>query len=109
LNELKELRLDAYESSQEYKENIKKQQYKSNSRREFKEGGLFLLFNSRLKLFPGKLRLRWSRSSKVVKVFPYGAIEVWSQSFEAFKVNVQRPKYYVTSNLIQEKVIYTFS
>lgn len=45
LNELEELRLDVYESSQVYKEKIKKWHDKSISRREFQEGDLVLSFN----------------------------------------------------------------
>jgi hypothetical protein len=63
--------------------------------REFQEGQLVLLFNSRLKLFPGKLKSRWSGPFKVTKVFPYGAIEVKDpESERTFKVNGQRLKSY---------------
>jgi len=55
LNELEEIHLDAYESSRIYKERIKRWHDKFINRREFWEGDLLLLFNSRLKLFPGKL------------------------------------------------------
>ncbi|XP_021725669.1 uncharacterized protein K02A2.6-like [Chenopodium quinoa] len=53
LNELDELRLEAYESSKLYKEKTKRWHDKGLIRREFKEGDQVLLFNSRLKLFPG--------------------------------------------------------
>ncbi|XP_021730676.1 uncharacterized protein K02A2.6-like [Chenopodium quinoa] len=55
LNELGELRLEAYESSKLYKEKTKRWHDKNLLRREFKEGDQVLLFNSRLRLFPGKL------------------------------------------------------
>jgi hypothetical protein len=56
---------------------------------------LVLLFNSRLRLFPGKLKSRWSGPFKVVKVYPYGAIEVNDPDSDiTFKVNGQRLKPY---------------
>ena len=95
LHELDELRLDAYESTRIYKERTKRWHDKRILRREFHEGDLVLLFNSRLKLFPGKLRSRWSGPFQVRRVFPYGAIEVWSENSGAFKVNGQRLKHYI--------------
>ena len=53
-----------------------------------------LLFNSRLKLFPGKLRSRWSGPFKVKKVFPYGTIEIKHPEKGTFKVNGHRLKLY---------------
>jgi hypothetical protein len=58
LHELEELRLDAYENALIYKERTKKWHDQRISRRQFHEGELVLLFNSRLRLFPGKLRSR---------------------------------------------------
>ena len=54
-----------------------------------------LLFNSRLKLFLGKLKSRWSGPFLVKKVFPYGAIDVWNEEHGTFKVNGQRLKHYL--------------
>ena len=51
------------------------------------------MFHSRLKLFPGKLRSRWTGPFVVTNVFPHGAVEI--QSFSAdktFKVNGHRLK-----------------
>ena len=58
IHELEEFRLDVYENSMIYKERIKKWHNKRISRKEFNEGDIVLLFNSRLKMFPGKLRSR---------------------------------------------------
>ena len=58
-------------------------------------GQQVLLFNSRLRLFPGKLKLRWSGPFVVKTVFPHGAVEIFeSNSDQAFKVNGQRLKHY---------------
>ncbi|CAA7021926.1 unnamed protein product [Microthlaspi erraticum] len=60
LHELEEIRLDAYESSRIYKERTKAFHDKRITPKVFKEGDDVLLYNSRLKLFPGKLKCRWS-------------------------------------------------
>ena len=56
LNALDEFRLKAYESSALYKEKIKKYHDNKIEKREFMVGDLVLLFNSRLRLFLGKLK-----------------------------------------------------
>lgn len=58
LNELDELRLQAYESSKLYKDRIKKYHDNKIIPKEFKAGQMDLLFNSRLRLFPEKLKLK---------------------------------------------------
>ena len=56
LSELDELKLEAYESSHIYKEQTKKWHDKHIMNKRFKKGDMVLLFNSRLRLFPGKLK-----------------------------------------------------
>ena len=58
LNEMDEFRLEAYENATIYKERTKRWHDKHLVRREFKVGNKVLLFNSRLKVFPSKLRSR---------------------------------------------------
>ncbi|XP_050890775.1 uncharacterized protein LOC127096221, partial [Lathyrus oleraceus] len=70
INELEELRRDAYENAKIYKERTKQWHDKRISRKIFKQGDAVLLFNSRLKLFPGKLRSRWSGPFHITKIFP---------------------------------------
>ena len=60
LNELEELREIAYESSKIYKECTKKWHDAKVKIKSFQEEDQVLLFNSRLRLFPGKLKSRWS-------------------------------------------------
>ena len=60
LNELDELRQNAYDSSRIYKEKTKAWHDKHLMHNELKPGQQVLLFNSRLKLVLGKLRSRWS-------------------------------------------------
>ena len=61
LNELEEFRNEAYKNVKIYKENTKDWHDKHIARKEFEASQRVLLFNSRIKLFPGKLKSRWSR------------------------------------------------
>ena len=65
LNELDEFRFLAYENTKLFKEKTKRWHDAHILKKEFKVGDLVLLFNSRLKLFPSKLRSRWSGPFKV--------------------------------------------
>ncbi|XP_016164875.1 uncharacterized protein LOC107607428 [Arachis ipaensis] len=58
LNELDEFKNSAYENAKIYKENTKKWHDKKIATRVFEPGQKVLLFNSRLKLFPGKLKFQ---------------------------------------------------
>nr|GFB19954.1 reverse transcriptase domain-containing protein [Tanacetum cinerariifolium] len=60
LNELSELRDQAYENSLIYKERTKKLHDNKIKNRIFNVGDQVSLFNSRLKIFSGKLKSRWS-------------------------------------------------
>ncbi|XP_073049591.1 uncharacterized protein [Primulina eburnea] len=94
LNEMEEFRNDAYENAKIYKEQTKKWHDKLIVRKELKPRQQVLLFNSRLKLFPGKLKLRWSGPFLVETVCPHGAIELKCSDGRTFKVNGQRVKPY---------------
>ena len=59
---------------------------------------MVLLFNSRLKFFPGKLKSRWSGPFKIKQFFHYGVVELLTKDNETFKVNGQRPKPYYTED-----------
>nr|GEZ88046.1 reverse transcriptase domain-containing protein [Tanacetum cinerariifolium] len=74
LNELSELRDQAYENSVIYKERTKKLHDSKIKNRIFNVGDQVLLFNSRLKIFSGKLKTRWSGPFTITRVFPYGTI-----------------------------------
>ena len=39
-------------------------------------GDLVLLFNSRLRLFPGKIKSKWTGPYLVTQLFPQGAVEL---------------------------------
>ena len=94
LNELDELRTQAYENAKLYKERTKNWHDKRIQHREFHIGEKVLLYNSRLRLFPGKLKSRWSGPFVVTQVLPYGTLEVNKEGETPFKVNGYRAKHY---------------
>ncbi|XP_070043082.1 uncharacterized protein [Nicotiana tomentosiformis] len=76
LNELDEFRYHAYASSSLYKKKMKYLHDKYIWNKEFKVGDLVLLFNSRLMIFPGKLKSKWSGPFEVAGVTPFGALDL---------------------------------
>ena len=70
--------------------------------REFRVGELFLLHNSKLKVFPGKLKLRWSDPYTVVASTPFGAVTLKTNSGNEFKVNGKRLKHYLGRNINED-------
>ncbi|GJW10087.1 reverse transcriptase domain-containing protein [Tanacetum coccineum] len=99
LNELNELRDQAYENSLIYKEKTKKLHDSKIKNRIFNVGDRVLLFNSRLKIFSRKLKTRWSGPFTITKVFPYGTIELSQPDGPNFKVNGHRVKHYFGGDL----------
>ncbi|GJS45790.1 hypothetical protein Tco_0595911 [Tanacetum coccineum] len=53
-----------------------------------------LLFNSRLKIFSGKLKSRWSGPFTITEVYPYGTAKLSHADGSSFKVNCHRLKHY---------------
>ncbi|GJY31974.1 reverse transcriptase domain-containing protein [Tanacetum coccineum] len=94
LNELNELRDQAYENSLIYKEKTKKLHDSKIKNRIFNVGDQVLLFNSRLKIFSGKLKSRWSGPFTITKVYPYGTAKLSHADGSNFKVNCHRLKHY---------------
>ncbi|XP_019248336.1 PREDICTED: uncharacterized protein LOC109227592 [Nicotiana attenuata] len=109
LHEL-EVRFQAFESARLYKERMKLMHDKHILNRNFEPGELLLLYNSRLRLFPGKFKSRWSGPFKVVQRFPSGAVEIeYEDGTNKFTVNGQRLKHYL--GMTEEKgdnVVITF-
>ncbi|GJS39547.1 reverse transcriptase domain-containing protein [Tanacetum coccineum] len=94
LNELSELRDQAYENSLIYKEKTKKLHDSKIKNRIFNVGDQVLLFNSRLKIFSGKLKSRWSGPFTITEVYPYGTAKLSHTDGSNFKVNCHRLKHY---------------
>nr|GEU74450.1 reverse transcriptase domain-containing protein [Tanacetum cinerariifolium] len=76
LNELNELHDQAYENSLIYKEKTKRLHDSKIKDRVFSVGDRVLLFNSRQKIFSGKLKTCWSGPFTITQVFPYGTVEL---------------------------------
>nr|GEX75829.1 reverse transcriptase domain-containing protein [Tanacetum cinerariifolium] len=94
LNELNELRDQAYENSLIYKEKTKRLHDLKIKDRVFNIGNRVLLFNSRLKIFSGKLKSRWFGPFTISQVYPYGTVELSQPDGPHFKVNGHRLKHY---------------
>jgi len=73
--ELEEIRMNTYESSKIYEQKMKVYHDKKLQRQNFQPGQQVLLFNSKLRLFPRKLKSKWSRLF-LIKVRPHGVVEL---------------------------------
>ncbi|XP_039046367.1 uncharacterized protein LOC120186538 [Hibiscus syriacus] len=90
LNEMDEFRAHAYENDLLYKEKTKIWHDIKILHRQSFPGQQALLYNSRLKLFLGKVKSRWSGPFTVHQVDNHDAIEIKNMEDEStFKVNVQ--------------------
>ncbi|RDX76429.1 hypothetical protein CR513_43571, partial [Mucuna pruriens] len=79
LQELDELRLEAYENSRIYKQKFKEFHDQQILRKEFRVGQ---------RLIAGKLRSRWDGPFVITNVFPYGAVELKDEhTNNTFQVN----------------------
>nr|GFB49059.1 reverse transcriptase domain-containing protein [Tanacetum cinerariifolium] len=84
----------AYENSLIYKERTKKHHNDKIKNRIFNVGDQVLLFNSRLKIFSGKLKSRWSDPFTISEIYPYGTAKLIHPDGCNFKVNCHRLKHY---------------
>nr|GEZ70111.1 reverse transcriptase domain-containing protein [Tanacetum cinerariifolium] len=101
LNELNELRDQAYENSLIYKEKTKRIHDSKIKNSVFNVGDRVLLLNSRLKIFSGKHKTRWSGPFTIAKVFPYGTVELSQADGPNFKVNGHRINHYFGGDVPQ--------
>ena len=58
-------------------------------KRDFMVGELVLLYNSRLHLFQGKLKSKWTGPYLITQLFPHGAVELETKEGVQLKVNGQ--------------------
>nr|GEW26843.1 reverse transcriptase domain-containing protein [Tanacetum cinerariifolium] len=105
LNELNELRDQAYENSLIYKERTKKLYDFKIKNRIFNVGDQVLLFNSRLKIFSGKLKTRWLGPFTITQVFPYGTVELSQPNGPNLNVNGHRVKHYFGGDIPSKVVL----
>nr|CAN61570.1 hypothetical protein VITISV_037260 [Vitis vinifera] len=88
LNEMEELRNDAYINSKSAKQMMKRWHDQLISNKEFQKGQRVLLYDSRLYIFPGKLKSRWVGPFIIHQVHFNGVVELLnSNSTNTFKVN----------------------
>ena len=102
MNELEELGNEAYDNARICKDKNKKWHDQKILRREFKVGELVLLYNSKIKLYLGKLKSRWSGPYTVVVSTPFGAVTLKTNSGNEFKVNGQILKHYLGGNINED-------
>ena len=95
LHELEELTFQAYENSKLYKQKVKIYHDKKLLKKNFQPGQQVLLFNSHLRLFPGKLKSKWSGPFVVHEVMPHGAVVLQEPvTKRLWTVNGSRLKHY---------------
>nr|GEV53988.1 hypothetical protein [Tanacetum cinerariifolium] len=103
LNELAELRDEAYENTIIYKERTKKwRESRLHRDKDFKVGDKVVLYNSYLKMYPQKLKSKWYESNIVKTVCPYRAVEIIDKNEFSFKVSGHRLKKYYKENTDKE-------
>ncbi|RVW57857.1 hypothetical protein CK203_115853 [Vitis vinifera] len=96
LNEMEELRNDAYINSKVAKQRMKRWHDQLISNKEFRKGQRVLLYDSRLHIFPGKLKSRWIGPFIIHQVHLNGVVELLnSNSTDTFKVNGHRLKPFI--------------
>ncbi|KAL9399457.1 hypothetical protein Peur_008418 [Populus x canadensis] len=102
LDELEELRNDAFENAKISKHKMKALHDKHIFRKSFHVGQKVLLYNLRLHLFPGKLRTKWIGPFVIKSISEHGAFEVENpKNGNVFKVNGHRLKPYL-ENFVAE-------
>nr|GEY75861.1 reverse transcriptase domain-containing protein [Tanacetum cinerariifolium] len=94
INELNELRDQAYENSLIYTEKTKRLHDSKIKNRVLNIDDKILLFNSCLKISSSKLKSRWSGQFNISQVYPYGIVELSQPDEPNFKVNGHRLKHY---------------
>lgn len=78
--------------------------------RTFEPGQLVLLFNSRQKLFPGKLRSKRTGPFELVRMTQHGAVELRNKDKSStFLINGQRVKHYSGNDVDHEQKVLTLN
>nr|CAN60792.1 hypothetical protein VITISV_015829 [Vitis vinifera] len=96
LNEMEELRIDAYINSKVAKQRVKRWHDQLISNKEFQKGQRVLFYDSRLHIFLGKLKSRWIGPFIIHQVHLNGVVELLnSNSTNTFKVNGHRLKPFI--------------
>ena len=88
LNEMEELRNDTYINSNIAKQRLKMWHDQLIFHKQFQKGQRVLLYDSKLHIFPGKLKSRWIGPFNIHEVYSNGVVKLLS-STGTFKVNAQ--------------------
>nr|GEX40418.1 reverse transcriptase domain-containing protein [Tanacetum cinerariifolium] len=99
LNELNELCDQAYEKSLIYKEKTKRIHDSKIKDHVLNVGDRVLLFNSRLNIFSGKFKTRWTGPLTVTQVFLYGTVDLSQTDGPNFKVSGHKLKHYFREDI----------
>ena len=106
INKLEEMGNDAYFNSKFAKDRQKKWHDRFITRKTFNQGDQVLLCDSKLHLFPGKLKSRWTSPFIVHQAYFNGSVDLLnSKNKKIFKVNGQRVKPYAVCHSVEEEEI----
>ena len=106
INDLEELRNDANFNSKIEKDKLKKWHDQLIACKNFKQGDQVLLYDSKLHLFLGKLKSRWTGPFIVHQVYLNGSVDLLnSKDSRVFKVNGQRLKSYAIQHTSDQEEI----
>ena len=107
LNELEEIRNDVYLNSKIAKERSKKWHDQMITSKNFNNGAQVLLYDSKLHLFSGKLKSRWTSPFIVQEAHPNGSRDLINPNYNrVIKVNGQRVKpYVVQQSAVREEIL----
>ena len=106
INELEQLRNDAYINSRIAKDKLKKWHDQLIACKNFKQGDQVLLYDSKLNLFPSKLKSRWMGPFTIQEVYLNGSVDLLnSKDNRVLKVNGQRLKPYLAQHSADKEEI----
>ena len=89
-----------------YKEKTKRFHDSSIARKEFVVGQHVLLYNSKHRIMGGKLRSKWIGPFVVTNAYPYGVVEIKSQSTDkSFKVNEHHLKPFLSNLSLVDTIV----
>ena len=109
IDELEELRNDTYFNSKIAKDKQKKWHDQLITRKTLNQGDQVLLYDSKLHLFPGKLKSRWTGPFIIHQEYLNGSVDLINRKDKrVFKVNRQRVKPYAVRHSTEEKEISLF-
>ncbi|KAJ0940179.1 putative nucleotidyltransferase, Ribonuclease H [Helianthus annuus] len=99
LNEIEEIRDQAYECASAYKDKLKKVYDAKIKKKNFEVGQKVWLYNSRLKMFAGKLKSKWMGPYVFRRVGRFGDVDIQDErTLKQQTVNGHRLKPYLDGN-----------